>query len=282
MPEWGSSFMKGIVNIHDRQYSYQNMEQDLQKLAEEYPQSSLRLFSIGETVEHRQIRCLRIGPENADRSIMVQASMHAREWLNTQLVMLMAERLLRRHRMDILWEGIPYRQLLRHFAVYVVPMVNPDGVEICQSGRRRYKANANGVDLNRNYEIGFGDGEDAEDMAYYPGEHPGSESETQALIKLVNEIKPDLVVNYHSAGEEIIYQRYFNALRYISDMTTYPLHHEIGGAYGSFGDWLTDQGFNWCTIETGFGKAPVWHSQIYIQWYRHRDLLPLILATVSG
>lgn len=272
--------MKGIVNIHDSHYSYQNMEQDMQKLVEEYSQSSLHLFSIGETVEHRQIRCLRIGPENAERAVMVQASMHAREWLNTQLVMLMAERLLRRYRMDILWEGIPYRQLLRHYAVYVVPMVNPDGVEICQSGKKRYKANANGVDLNRNYETGFGNGEDHDSMAYYPGKYPGSERETQALMKLVHEIRPDLVINYHSAGEEIIYQQYFNTLCYMSDMTTYPLHHETGGAYGSFGDWLTEQGWRWCTIETGFGRAPVWHSQIYIQWFRHRDLLPLVLATV--
>lgn len=281
--------MNGIVNIHQRMYSYQQMERDLQKIAETYPPESVRLFSIGETVQHRQIRCLRIGPENAERAILVQASMHAREWLNTQLVMLMAERLLRRHQMDILWEGIPYRQLLRHYAVHVIPMLNPDGVEICQGGRKRYKANANGVDLNRNYETGFGRGESSGqneltggDGAFYPGDYPGSESETQALMKLVLEIDPDLVINYHSAGEEIIYQRYFNALRYMSDMTTYPLHHETEKAYGSLGDWLTERGVPWCTIETGLGKAPVWHCQIYIQWFRHRDLLPLVLATVPA
>lgn len=280
--------MKGIVNIHHRKYSYNHMEQDLQEMARRYPKSA-HLFSIGETTQHRQLHCLRIGPEGTDRTILVQASMHAREWLNTQLVMLMAERLLSRYHMDILWEGIPYRQLLRHYAVYVIPMMNPDGVEICQGGRKRYKANANGVDLNRNYETGFSQNAPntgltgnlpAGDAACDPGEHPGSEHETQALMKLVHEIQPDLVINYHSAGEEIIYQKYFNALRYMSDMTTYPLVHETGNPYGSFGDWLTEQDVAWCTLETGLGKAPVWHCQIYIQWIRHRDLLPLVLATI--
>ena len=179
--------------------------------------------------------------------------------------------------------GIPHRQLLRQYAVYIVPMLNPDGVEICQSGQKRYKANAAGVDLNRNFETGFGQGEAEEkrsEEAFFPGEHPGSENETQALIKLVHEIRPDLVINYHSAGEEIIYQKYFSAFRYMSDMLTYPLVHERMKAYGSFGDWLTEQGIQWCTIETGIGSAPVWHAQIYIQWIRHRDLLPLVLATV--
>lgn len=279
--------MKGIVNIHHRKYSYHNMERDLYEIVRRYPKYA-HLFSLGETVQHRQMHCLRIGPKGADRAVLVQASMHAREWLNTQLVMLMAERLLSRYQMDILWEGIPYRQLLRHYAVYVIPMVNPDGVEICQSGKKRYKANANGVDLNRNYETGFaqregkavtGENPESGDSDFNPGDHPGSECETQALMKLVYEIRPDLVVNYHSAGEEIIYQTYFNALRYMSDMTTYPLVHENGKPYGSFGDWLTRQGVAWCTLETGLGKAPVWHSQIYLQWIRHRDLLPLVLAT---
>lgn len=274
--------MKKIVNVHRRKYSYENMGKDLQRLAEFYPEIT-HLFSIGETTEHRHIHCLRVGPESAERSVLVQASMHAREWLNTQLVMLMAERILSKYQEDILWEGIPYRQLLRHYAVYIVPMLNPDGVEICQSGQKRYKANAVGVDLNRNFETGFGQGEEEKNRseeAFFPGKHPGSENETQALMKLVHEIQPDLVLNYHSAGEEIIYQKYFSALHHMSDMLTYPLVHERGKAYGSFGDWLTEQGIHWCTIETGIGRAPVWHVQIYIQWFRHRDLLPLVLATV--
>lgn len=279
--------MKGIVNIHHRKYTYHDMERDLQGLAGRYPKTA-HLFSIGETVQHRQLFCLRIGQEEGDRAILVQASMHAREWLNTQLVMLMAERLLCKYQMDILWEGIPYRQLLRHHAVYVVPMLNPDGVEICQAGRKRYKGNSNGVDLNRNYETGFGQhgsgilqktGTVTRDADIDPGEHYGSENETQALMKLIHEIQPNLVINYHSAGEEIIYQKYFHALRYMSDMTTYPLIHETGKPYGSLGDWLTEQEIDWCTIETGLGRAPVWHCQIYVQWMRHKDLLPLVLAS---
>lgn len=294
--------MKTIINIHNRCYSYQAMEQDLHALTERYSALAY-FFSIGETADHRQIYCLRIGKPEAERTLLIQGAMHGREWKNTQLLLMMAERFMQKHREDILWEGIPYRQLLRHFTIYIVPMLNPDGVQISQFGRegitdpglwaeiakqlkpsetgRYWKANALGVDLNRNYESGFGGGDSRDEAggACYPGEMAGSEQETRALIKLLEETHPDLVVNYHSAGQEIFYRRYFTGLEHISRQTGYPLVQETMAPYGSLGDWLTEQKIDWCTLETGIGRAPVWHMQIYLQWIRHRDLLPLLLAT---
>ena len=42
--------------------------------------------------------------------------------------------------------------------VYVIPVVNPDGVKIVKSVKN-YKANANGVDLNVNFPARYGTGE---------------------------------------------------------------------------------------------------------------------------
>lgn len=316
-----------IVDMRNHCYSYADMERDLHMLEEEYPKTA-RVSSIGETVDHRQIYCLHISRQGDGRErkpILLQASMHGREWKNTQLLMKMAERFLQQYQADRLWEGIPYRHLLRHYEVHLLPMVNPDGVQISQFGlggindpvlreslweqirhsykelsqkhriTRRWKGNARGVDLNRNFPEGYcprrGAGEriDGEKCAYkgkvalpgeagFSGDRPFSEPETVGLWRYLIDIKPILTLNYHSTGEEIFYQKFFWGLEDISRQSGYPLVKEMGKADGSLGDMLSKAKCYWATLETGIGKAPICHAQLYVQWLRHRNLLPLILA----
>lgn len=278
--------MSGIVSIHNRLYTYYDLERDLQELAICYPDST-ELTSLGQTLDHRQIYCLRIhGTKGFTKhAVVIQAAMHAREWKNAQLLMMMAERFLRCYGEDILWEGIPYRQLLRHYDVYILPMVNPDGVQISQFGSegiidpvlrqelqekiatqreaRRWKGNAKGVDLNRIFT------EEALDQP-----------ESIVLRDLINAVSPQLTINYHSTGQVIFYRQFFTALEYMSRRTGYPLVLETGKPVGSFGDYLTEQGKKWCTIETGAWEAPVGHMQIYAWWMRQKSLLPLVLASL--
>ena len=74
--------------------------------------------------------------------------------------------------------------------LWLVESMNPDGQAAQQRG------NANGVDLNRNFPYGWGpigapgDGE-------YAGTGPASEPETQAIVDLVAELGPALVLWYH-------------------------------------------------------------------------------------
>lgn len=312
--------MSKLINIHNRCYGYDSMERDLQELAQAHPRL-VSLEVVGESVDHRNIYCMRLHgvksgagatskkeqsgsqSEKKSRAILVQASMHAREWKNTQLLMLMAEKFLRCYEADILWEGIPYRQLLKYFDLYLLPMVNPDGVQISQFGldgiedediretlhqrmseckgkeasiAKRWKGNARGVDLNRNFPIGF----PCEEVN--PGEKPLSEPESLALWDCISRWQPELVVNYHSCGQEIFYRDYFTGLEHISRRTGYPLVQETEKPNGSLGDLLSNEKKYWCTLETGIGRAPVWHAQIYAWWFRHQDLLPMLLATVPS
>lgn len=88
--------------------------------------------------------------------------------------------------------------LRRH---HVVLCVNPDG---CQLGLR---ANANGVDLNRNFPAAnWKEGEtvyrwnsaaEERDVVLLTGDKPGSEPETQALCQLIHRIQPAWVVSFH-------------------------------------------------------------------------------------
>jgi protein MpaA len=74
--------------------------------------------------------------------------------------------------------------------LWLVPSMNPDG----QAAVDRH--NANGVDLNRNFPYDWGpiglpgDGQ-------YAGPSAASEPETQAIVQLITELRPDLVIWYH-------------------------------------------------------------------------------------
>ena len=132
-----------------------------------------------------------------------------------------------------------------------------------QREARRWKGNAKGVDLNRIFT------EEALDQP-----------ESIVLRDLVNAVSPQLTINYHSTGQVIFYRQFFTALEYMSRRTGYPLVLETGKPVGSFGDYLTEQGKKWCTIETGAWEAPVGHMQIYAWWMRQKSLLPLVLASL--
>jgi protein MpaA len=110
--------------------------------------------------------------------------------------------------------------------LWLVESMNPDGQAMQQRG------NANGVDLNRNFPYNWGpiaepgDGE-------YAGTGPASEPETQAVVDLLGELHPGLVLWYHqdlfrlSPGEGLegqVKQRY-------ADLTGLPIERITGGTY---------------------------------------------------
>lgn len=73
---------------------------------------------------------------------------------------------------------------------WVIPVANPDGWPV--EARR----NARGVDLNRNFPHRWSPAENG-------GPRPGSEPETQALMRFVRELRPDVTVWIHQAEEYV-------------------------------------------------------------------------------
>jgi protein MpaA len=87
-------------------------------------------------------------------------------------------------------------QAAKHLAsfkssVIVIPRYNPDGLN------KNERVNGNGVDLNRNFPSSDWSHEHSASR-YYPGQKPSSETETQALVKLLLKEKPFLVVHCHT------------------------------------------------------------------------------------
>ena len=151
-------------------------------------------------------------------------------------------------------------------SAYFVPLLNPDGVEICQTEKPLYKANANGVDLNVNFRARWGLGEKnltVKGDENYIGKKPFSESESRAIRDFTLLVEPDMSVSYHSKGEEIYYKfhqdkerekRDFLLAKKVAKVTKYKIK-ETPNSCGGYKDWcIMNLKIPSLTIEVGSDK----------------------------
>lgn len=86
--------------------------------------------------------------------------------------------------------------------LYILPNLNPDGE--ARAHNKYGRVNHNGVDLNRNFPVNWKmDWDRAGCWNYLPtsgGTGPGSEAETQALMKFIGDHNIQALVSYHSAA----------------------------------------------------------------------------------
>ena len=156
----------------DHMYSYEEMEEDLFILQDTLP---IKLQSIGKSEKGRNLWAAKLG--NGEKSLLFVGAHHGREWMTTILLMKMLEKYATAYELEKKL-GSYSTQSLDEVSIWFVPMINPDGVSIQQNnlsglsfaekmavwqmnGYRfnwvRWKANAKGVDLNRQYPAGWHD-----------------------------------------------------------------------------------------------------------------------------
>lgn len=212
-------------------YTYENMQNDLSIFARIFAEN-IQIDSLGKTEDGRSLYHFRIGDANASKKALIFGGIHGREYMTSQLIMEQsAEFLMKLCKTDPDF----YRELLRGKALHIVPMANPDGVTISQFGIHglktmntqklvreiareeggrhpggyyfsRWKANARGVDLNRNFDAlweKYKDGREKPSSEKYKGVRPESETESAALAELTRKEKFSCTLSYHSSGEVI-------------------------------------------------------------------------------
>lgn len=153
--------------------------------------------------------------------------------------------------------------------------------------QKLWKSNANGVDLNNNFDAGWADIDLKPEPAYgnYKGAHAVSEPETQILVKEAEKREYDYFISYHSKGQLIYYdvngnmeetseKSYALALDLQKILKYEPLNTQKGYNVnlGGFSDWvqLDLQGAS-VTIENGRHPCPLDIEEFEAMWQRNRE-----------
>ncbi len=195
-------------------HSSYELETELRRLAASHPQIA-RLHEIGTSLEGRTIFALKIsdqpGLDEAKPAVLFLGCHHAREWISVEVPLLLA-----RHLIDNYASDPQVRSLVDRGEIWIVPLVNPDGLEYSihfyRYWRKNRRANADGsfgVDLNRNYGYQWGydniGSSSTPSSGIYRGTGPFSEPETEAVRRLFLGRDFRAVISFHSYSQYILY-----------------------------------------------------------------------------
>lgn len=202
-------------------YDFGKLEKDLHRLVEIYP--FLKVNRIGDSVLGKPLYEIEIGRGN--RTIHFNASFHANEWITTPVLM----RLLNEFIVSLV-RGNPIRgiftlPLYNRNRLSIVPMVNPDGVDLVLHGPPEemkeeliemnkgsldfsgWKANIRGVDLNNQYPAYWEIEKKRKEPKSpaprdYPGDEPLTEPEVMAMADLAQRKQFARLLAFHTQGRE--------------------------------------------------------------------------------
>ena len=110
-------------------------------------------------------------------------------------------------------------ELLKVAVIKMVPVQVPSSRKLAETASdtcRRRRLNARGVDVNRNWNASWTDGEDYASSDQFRGPQPFSEPETRSLANLAAAWRPDIYVDVHS-GETYLATPYASKLQGVSD-----------------------------------------------------------------
>ena len=287
----------------------------IQQIVAAYPFCRSELLTT--TVFQRPIRTLVIG--NGPRKVIYSAAHHANEWITALVLLKFAEELAKAIQRGGQIGGQDARALSDAVTIYMVPMVNPDGVDLVtgaiQVGNIQFdlaqrlaqdypaipfpdgwKANLLGVDLNLNYpagwlqarEIKFSQGFTRPGPRDYVGRAPLNQLETQALAGYTQVIDPALVLAYHAQGKEIYWQFMdyeVPGARELGEQMAAASGYTLtdvpyNSSFAGYKDWFIQEFRRpGYTIEVGMGENPLPLRQ-FDEIYR--DNLPILLIAARG
>jgi len=195
-------------------HSYQETEQELAFIEETYPNIA-KVHVIGTSLEARNISAIKIsdqvGLEENEGEILFLGCHHAREWISVEVPLMLAKLLT-----DHYNTNPDIKALVDNSEIWIVPIVNPDGLEysiyVYRYWRKNRRDNGDGtygVDLNRNYAFKWGfdnQGSSPDSISQvFRGQSPFSEPETQAIRELVAKHDFKALVSYHNFSQVILY-----------------------------------------------------------------------------
>ena len=234
--------------------SYEDLVRDITSLS---TIENIDFFIVGYSTMGQPIYGVHIGSYEGKQEL-IEGAIHAREYFVTPLLCRIVRYLSE-----------------QEFAggIYVLPLVNPDGVRLVLDGvdwikcpeTRNYllnvnngetnfsqwKADALAVDLNVNFDALWGTGTQnvfCPSSGNFVGYYPNSERETRLLIDCAYAVNPNITLSFHTKGEVIFYgfdtlsadelDRDKNIADSISQVNGYAVT-KTEGSVGGFSDWVS-------------------------------------------
>lgn len=210
-----------VVNPYQA-YSYETMLANTEELKRIYP-DLIRTSSIGTSVEGRDLLLIEFG--KGDTKIFVCGTHHAREYIATTYLMYAIDRYALAYKTNSMWGKYNPKEILDQITFCIVPMINPDGVNLVQNGidatknpedvaaleiyegsmygYSAWKANIRGVDLNWNYDKDWSltKNKNPRGSSGFTGDCPYTEPETIAVSDYVDTHPFDAYLSFHTQGE---------------------------------------------------------------------------------
>lgn len=308
------SFGIDVVDTTKAKYTYAEMVDDLAILEKRYA-GKMSYKTVGSSLDGRNIYAVTLGNPDAENQIIISAGIHAREYMTPMLVMAQLEHYL--YYYDTESAGVvPFSEIFEEYSFCILPMCNPDGITLAQMGLdgirseelretilsiyeldrvkfeldgtldeylSEWKANARGVDLNRNFDTDdFGTYPTMSRPCYlnHPGTSPLSEPETKAMTEYVRSLSnPVLSIAVHSQGEVIYFncgQKNYDESKDLSEKlaqwTGYKLETDVRHD-SAFDDWCNKvMNIPSATVETGNSPCPLPIEEFDKIWQDNRDL----------
>ena len=192
------------------------------EVAEDNPQIA-KLVKLGTSVQGREVLAIKLtqgarGQRDGKRpAVLYSSTQHAREWISAEV-----------NRRLMYWyidgwhdNNKEVRNILRNNELWFVLVANPDGYQYTFDEERLWRKNlrdnngdgeitvGDGIDLNRNFPNHWNYDEEGSSSILssetYRGPRAVSEPETAAMKGLLDRIGFSFQVNYHSAGEWLLY-----------------------------------------------------------------------------
>lgn len=236
--------------------------------------------NIGYSVLGQGLKYIKFGRGN--KQIFYSASIHANEWINSILLMKFLENLSLAYLNNSTIWGVPASYLFNNYSLYIVPMVNPDGVDLVVGNLAKHnpqkyeytkrlsqnypqvpfpqgwKANINGIDLNLQFPAEwetarknkFAHGYTKPGPRDYVGTGPLVAQEALALYNFTLQKSFSLILAYHTQGETI----YWKFLNYLP-----PNSYEIGRHFSQVSGYLLES----TPYTSGFAGYKDWFIQNY-------------------
>lgn len=280
----------------------------IEGLAARYP--FLITGSIGQSVMGKEIPYVQLG--TGEKQIFYNASFHANEWITTPVLLKFIEEYARAYAANESLYGENSRQLFEEYSLFIVPMVNPDGVDLVTGVLKNssyevnarmiaasypeipypsgWKANIEGVDLNLQFPAGWEQarrikaeqGFTSPAPRDYVGSGPLTALESIHVYEFTLQHDFRLILAYHSQGE-VIYWKYRDYepedsrriaeyFGWVSGYTVEETPYASGNA--GYKDWfIQDYNRPGYTIEVGMGQNPLPMSQFQQIYEDNRYIL---------